>query len=138
MKRYLLDTALLAAYLHKRAPALELLRPILKNHEAATSMIVCGEVIEYVKGLADFADRYAKFHLLLQEIPPYQLTFAVLERFAEIRRQIRQPFGKGLIGDMDTLIAATAIEYDLALLTIDRDFERVPDLKLQLVNLKAA
>ncbi len=95
-------------------------------------------MIEYVKGLADYSNHYTKFHLLLQEIPPYPLTFSVLERFADIRRQIRKPFGKGLIGDMDTLIAATAVEHDLTLLTIDTDFERVPKLKWQLVDLKAA
>ncbi len=43
MKRYLLDTALLAAYLHNRATAIALLTPLLQKHEAATSMIVYGE-----------------------------------------------------------------------------------------------
>ena len=35
------------------------------------------------------------------------------------------------VGDMDLLIAATALRHDLTLLTADRDFERVNDLKLQ-------
>jgi predicted nucleic acid-binding protein len=42
------------------------------------------------------------------------------------------------IGDIDTLIAATALEEHVTLVTIDRDFERVPHLKMKLVNLKAA
>jgi predicted nucleic acid-binding protein len=42
------------------------------------------------------------------------------------------------IGDIDTLIAATAIEHNLTIVTIDHDFERVPHLKTKLVNLKAA
>ncbi len=138
MKRYLLDTALLAGYLHKRAKAIALLTPLLKNREVATTMIVYGEVIEYLKGLPDFPDHYKKFHHVLEEIPPYPLTFPVLERYADLRRQMRQPYGTGLIGDIDTLIAATAIENHLTLLTTDRDFERVPHLLLQLVNLKAA
>ncbi len=33
-----------------------------------------------------------------------------------------------LIGDIDTLIAATAFEQNLTILTIDRDCERVPHL----------
>jgi predicted nucleic acid-binding protein len=45
-------------------------------------------------------------------------------------RQIRAPHGPGLIGDIDTLIAATAIERDLTVVTTDSDFERVPGLKV--------
>ncbi len=32
------------------------------------------------------------------------------------------------VGDMDVLIAATALRHDLTLLTADRDFERVENL----------
>jgi predicted nucleic acid-binding protein len=35
-----------------------------------------------------------------------------------------------LIGDIDTFIAATALEHDLTLVTMDTDFQRVPGLKL--------
>lgn len=136
MKAYLLDTGVLAGYFHKRTNALALLTPILKDHAAVTSIIVYGEVIEYLKGLSDFQTHYAKFHRLLKEIIPYPLTFSVLERYADLRRKMRQPYGTGVIGDMDTLIAATAIENDLTLITLDRDFERVPELKMQLVDFK--
>ncbi len=40
---------------------------------------------------------------------------AVLERHAVIRRQLRPPYGAGLIADIDTLIAATALQRDLSL-----------------------
>ena len=45
MKRYLLDTSLFAGFLHKRAKAIELLTPWIRNHEVATSILVYGEVI---------------------------------------------------------------------------------------------
>ena len=138
MKRYLLDTSLFAGFLHNRAKAIEMITPWVKNHEVATSILVYGEVIECLKGLSDFPAHYTNFHTVLQEIVPYPLTYPILERYADIRRSMRQPHGKGIIGDIDTLIAATALEYDLTLVTIDRDFERVPNLKWQLVNLKAA
>ena len=32
------------------------------------------------------------------------------------------------VGDMDVLIAATALRHDLTLLTADRDFERIENL----------
>jgi tRNA(fMet)-specific endonuclease VapC len=124
MKRYLLDTSLLAAYLHNRKAAVSLISSWVQQDEAATSMLVYGEVIEYLKGLPNYQEKYATFHTILNEIPPYPLTYAILERYADIRRTLR-PLHQD-IGDIDTLIAATALEEHVTLVTIDRDFERVP------------
>src|SRR6266699_7234689 len=138
MKRYLLDTSLIAAFLHGRPHALTLIEPLVRDGQATTSILVYGEVIEYLKGLPAFREYKARLQKLfeLNQITPYPLTYAVLERYADIRRTLR-PLRQE-IGDIDTLIAATALEEDLILLTIDRDYERVPGLKYQLVNLKAA
>jgi hypothetical protein len=38
MKRYLLDTAVLAGFLHGREKAVALLTPLIEKQEAATSM----------------------------------------------------------------------------------------------------
>ena len=38
--------------------------------------------------------------------------------------------------DIDTLIAATALERDLTVVTTDQDFERVPGLKVMLIALR--
>ncbi len=73
----------------------------------------------------------------LYEVYPFFLTYAVLERYADIRRLLRPPYRPGLIGDIDTLIAATALESNLTIVTTDSDFERVPDLKVIRVSLKA-
>jgi predicted nucleic acid-binding protein len=52
-----------------------------------------------------------------------------MERFAEVRSFLRH---RGqLIPDFDLLIGATALHYELTLLTFSRrDFQRIPDLKL--------
>ena len=97
---------------------------------------IYGEVIEYLKGLPNFQEKYSKLHKILYEIPPYPLTYAILDRYADIRWTLR-PLHKD-IGDIDILIAATALEEHVTLVTIDHDFERVPKLKVHLVNLKAA
>lgn len=136
MKHYLLDTALLAGFFHQRKTAITLITPWLREHQVATSILVYGEVIEYLKGLSDYQQHYRKFRQVLVEIPPYPLTYSIVERYADIRRTLR-PVNK-TIGDIDTLIAATALEEHLTLVTIDHDFARVPDLKVQLVDLKAA
>jgi predicted nucleic acid-binding protein len=134
----LLDTSLVAAFLHGRTHVIELIDPWARKQEAATSILVYGEVIEYLKGLADYSRYQARLQLLftLEQISPYLLTYPILERYADIRRTLR-PVHQD-IGDIDTLIAATALEEHLTLVTIDLDFERVPNLKVKLVNLKAA
>ncbi len=138
MKRYLLDTSPLAAYLNNHKQAVRLMRPLIERHEVATSILVYAEVVEYIKGLPNFPQRKIELSHLLGEIYPYFLTYSILERYADLRRKLRPPHGKGLIGDMDTLIAATALERNLTLLTLDTDFDRVPHLKWELINLKAA
>lgn len=138
MKRYLLDTGLLAAYLHNRKAAVEIISPWIKTHEVATSILVYAEVTEYIKGLPDFHKRSHELRQLLREIYPYFLTYSILERYADIRRRLRPPQGTGLIGDVDTLIAATAVERNLTIITTDHDFERVPGLKVKFIHLKAA
>lgn len=140
MKRYLLDTAVLAAFLHGREKAIDLITPLIEKHEVATSILVYAEVTEYLKGLPP--ETYRLFHkqlqTLLQEITPYPLTYPILDTYADLRRRLRPPHGKGLIGDIDTLIAATTLNRNLTLLTVDTDFDRVPHLKIKLVNFKAA
>lgn len=47
---------------------------------------------------------------------------------------MRKPYGPGLIGDVDTLIAASAIEHNLTVVTLDGDFGRVPGLSAMLLD----
>ena len=137
MRQYLLDSAPLAAYLNGRQVAVDLISPWMTRREAATSILVYGEITEYLKGLSHFSRRHAQLRGLLREVYPYFLTYAILDRYADIRRQLRPPHGPGLIGDIDTLIAATALECDLTVVTTDSDFERVPQLKVMLITLRA-
>jgi predicted nucleic acid-binding protein len=135
MRQYLLDSAPLAGYLHGRQSFVELITPFIREHQAATSILVYAEVIEYLKGLPDFPRRRQQLQRLLREIYPYFLTYAIVERYADIRRSLRPPHGPGLIGDVDTLIAATALERNLTVITLDQDFTRVPGLRVQLLEL---
>jgi len=127
----------LAAYLFNRQVATELISPWIRTQEAATSILVYGEVIEYLRSRPHFPKRYRQLRELLRGVFPYFLTYPIPERYADIRRQLRKPQGPGLIGDIDTLIAATALEGDLIVVTADADFERVPGLKMRLITLRA-
>lgn len=130
MRRYLLDTTPLAALGSNRPAAVTLITPWMRAHEAATSILVYGEVLEGLKGRPNFTERHRELLLLLGEIAPYFITHGIMQRYADLRRELRRPYGPGLIGDIDTLIAATALEYDLTLVTTDTDFARVANMRL--------
>jgi predicted nucleic acid-binding protein len=104
--------------------------PWLDQHAVATSILVYGEVVEYLQRIPHFPRQRTQLRDQLQEIRPYLVTYPIMERYATIRQMLRPPHGPGLIGDIDTLIAATALEHNLTLVTTDRDFERVPQLKV--------
>jgi tRNA(fMet)-specific endonuclease VapC len=128
MREYLLDTNVGGAYLQGRPGAVSLAREWIHNDQATTSIVVYGEITEYLKGFAQFPRHQAALRTLLRKVHPYPLTYALLEQYADLRRAMRPPYGPGLIGDIDTLIAATALHYRLTLVTTDSDFTHVPGL----------
>jgi hypothetical protein len=85
MRRYLLDTALVAALLHNRPEVVALASPWLLAHEAATSILVYGEVVEYIKTRPNFPAHHRGLRELLGEVYPYFVTYPILDRYAEIR-----------------------------------------------------
>ena len=128
MSLYLLDTGVLVAYLKGRPGALRLIRPWILAREVATSQLVYGEAVEYLMSVPTYRQHRDELRALLREVTPLLLTYATLERYAELRRRMRHSVG--LIGDVDTLIAATALEYNRTVVTLDGDFQRVPELSV--------
>lgn len=136
MTHYLLDSSPLTAYIRGRLAAVELIDPWIVRREVVTTLISYGEVTEYNRSFTDAIQRQDELRRVLDQIAPLPLDYAIMERYADLRRQLRPPYGPGLIGDIDTLIAATALEHDLTLVTTDTDYQRVPDLKLELLPRK--
>ena len=134
MRRYLLDTSVLTAYLLGRPGAVWLVGSLIQNREAATSILIYGEVIEHLRNRPAYQQYQTQLRQLLRQVSPYLLSYLIMERHAAIRLQLRPPHGLGLIGDIDTLIAATALERNLAVVTIDTDFQRVPGLNVYLLT----
>ena len=136
MKRYLLDTGPLSAYVLGRPSAVELISPWVARKIATTSILSQAEAIEYFQGLTNYRRSRTRLFRVLNTIYPVVLPLSVRERFGIVRRQMRPPHGPGLIGDIDSFIAATALEFDMTLVTGDSDFTRVPGLDAMLVSLK--
>ncbi|HKW23483.1 MAG TPA: type II toxin-antitoxin system VapC family toxin [Ktedonobacterales bacterium] len=127
---YLLDTGVLNAYLRGRKGAVERIDGWMAESRVSTSILVYAEIVEFVLGLPDAERRHAELRQVLAIVHPYQLTYPILVRYALLRREMRQPHGPGIIGDVDTLIAATAMERNATVATIDGDFTRVPGLRI--------
>jgi predicted nucleic acid-binding protein len=140
--KYLLDTAPLAAYARGRKGAVARFDATIKNQETATSIFNYGEVIE---GLYSFPALFEQYRSILLGLLQTQISllvpdYTIMERYANLRRTmraLRTPTGQtvGLIGDIDTLIAAIALEFNLTVITTDSDYARVPGLSVQLLTM---
>lgn len=126
---YLIDTDVIIDDLKDYTPAKRLLYD-LASTGLAISLISYGELYEGVHYARDseLALRGLRTFMVGKELLP--LTTATMEQFA-ITRGLLSRHQRQQIGDMDLLIAATAIHHNLTLLTRNRrHFGLVPDLKL--------
>ncbi|MFN8495646.1 MAG: type II toxin-antitoxin system VapC family toxin [Caldilineaceae bacterium] len=126
---YLIDTDWVIEYLKGRKTTVEM----ITQHAAdglAVSLITYGEIYEGIL-LGRDPKRHEQGFLTFLRTPVVVLSpnKLVMKRFAQIRGQLRQ--AGQLIGDFDLVIAATALHYNLTLLTHNtRHLSRIPDLKL--------
>ena len=129
MSQYLIDTDWIIQVLHGDQAATTRLED-LAEHGLAISLITYGELYEgsYYAKAPQLALAALDDFLIDKEIVP--LSQAVIERFAILRGQLPR-IVRQQVGDMDLLIAATAMEHGLTLLTLNvRDFQLVPGLSL--------
>lgn len=137
MRKYLLDATPLAAFMLGRKRAIDIISPWIANREVVTSIISYGEVEEHIKPSANYITLHSTLIRQLDVIQPLSVTRQIMEIYADIRLQMRAPRGKGVLPDSDTIIAATALRYNLTLVTADqKDFSRVPQLKMLLLTSK--
>lgn len=129
MSRYLLDTDWIVDVLHGQAAATDTLLQLVPQG-LAVSLISYGELDEGAYFSRDPQAALAALQTFLAGKELLPLTPAIMERFALVRgrltRKLRQQ-----IGDMDLLIAATALHHGLSLLTRNlKDFQHIPDLEI--------
>jgi len=126
---YLVDTDWIIDVLHNLQPAVDTLVR-LTPEGLAVSLVSYGEAYEGAYYARDREAALAGLNMFLQEKELLPLTKEVLECFAVVRGHLPRP-ARQQVGDMDLLIAATALTHDLTLLTRnERDFKLVPGLKL--------
>lgn len=125
---YLIDTDWVIEFLKGREPVTQTLATLAQAGLAIT-LFTYGEVYEGIYFGRNPEESERAFQAFLRGVDVIPLTQATMRRYARIRGELRS---RGLlIGDIDILIAATALEYDLTLLTSNtRHYQRIPNLKL--------
>lgn len=127
---YLLDSDVLISAAKDHPETRQLLQDVSAGG-IAISIISFGELYE---GAVSYPDpigpqKLAQLRTHLHAFPVLNLSEPVMERFARLRAELRQQ-GQ-LIPDFDLLIAATALEHGLTLITGNvRHFQRLPGLHL--------
>lgn len=126
--KYLIDSDWVADYLRGRSQAVDLLNR-LSHDGLAISAIRFGEIYEGIYYGVDPVRSEAVFQQFLLGSSVLDVDSIIARQFAMLRGFLRQ---RGLlIPQPDILIAATAIEFDLTLVTRNlRHFLRMPGLRL--------
>ena len=88
-----------------------------------------------MRAFRNFDKRFRWLQTLIQERNIAPITLEIMETYANLRRSMRRPHGDGLIGDIDTVIAATCLRHGLTVVSTDTHFQRVPQLNALIVNL---
>ena len=129
---YLIDTDWLIDHL-AQAPAAEALLSELAAEGVAISIISYMEAYQGTLRSPDLADAQAKLQALANTVPVLPLSIAVAQRCARRREALRARGRRVRPRALDLLIAATALEYQLTLVTrnVD-DYRDIPDLELYL------
>lgn len=126
---YLLDTTFIIESVLGKRP---ISTPILENvrqQRFSISIITLGELYEGAYHRVNPEASIEEIQDRLKDFAVLPVTEAVCRRFGEVRAQLRCQGAKK--PDLDLLIAATALEEGLTVITRNlSDFEGIPDLRV--------
>lgn len=125
---YLIDTDVIASYLNGRPAEVALLQQLLPDG-LALSTVTYGELYEGILYGRDPARQLAGFRRFLHGTRVLDVNRRIARHFGRVRGALRQ---QGLLLPApDLLIGATALAYDLTVVTRNlRHFQRIPGLRI--------
>jgi predicted nucleic acid-binding protein len=127
---YLIDSNLVIDHLSDVPEATQLLAD-LAEEGIAISIITYMETFQGIERSPNPEAAHDKFHAFAGSVLILPLSVAVAERCARLREALRSQNKRVNSRALDLIIAATALEYDLTLVTNNvEDFEDIPDLTL--------
>jgi len=126
---YLLDTDILRYYLDDVPSAVTFVATLIPEG-IAVSIVTYIELYQGTLQTPDPAHAQGRLTALLQTVPILPLSPAVARRCAHVREDLKNQGKRVRQRALDLLIAATALEHELTLVTRNRDdFEDVPSLQ---------
>jgi tRNA(fMet)-specific endonuclease VapC len=127
---YLIDSHVVIDHLAAVPEASALLSRLAKDG-IAISIITYMETFQGVTRSPQPQEAHSKFRAFVKHIPILPLSLAVAERCARLRELLRTQKKRVNSRALDLIIAATALEYDLTLVTENnKGFADIPDLNL--------
>jgi predicted nucleic acid-binding protein len=97
----------------------------------AISIVTYMEAFQGVEQSSEPEKAREKFHAFLTGVLILPFSFAVAERCARLRETLKKQNKRVNSRALDLIIAATALEYNLTLITENiKDFEDIPDITL--------
>ncbi len=131
MKRYLLDTSGYSAYFAGGKRVRDLL---LEADEIYLGPVVTGELLYgFGQGRYSLRNRQVLQEFLSRpRVVPLGIDQETAECYAKIRAALRKQGSP--IPTNDMWIAASAMQFGLAVLTSDRHFEQVPQVRVELID----
>lgn len=129
-RAFLLDTNHLSAAIN---PASRLRERIYREHRAGARIRTCVPVIcELEVAIQDSShiDSYRRqLTHVLDVVRVLPLDLAISQRYGEVFREMRQ-IGR-VLSQVDMILAAMLRHLNYTLLTTDRDFEAIPDIRTE-------
>jgi tRNA(fMet)-specific endonuclease VapC len=127
---YLVDSNIVIDHLADIPTASALLEQLALDG-IAISIVTYMEAFQGVEQSQDSQKAHDKFHAFLNGVLILPFSFAVAERCARLRKTLKNQNKRVNSRALDLIIAATALEYDLTLVTKNTDdFKDIPDLPL--------
>ena len=127
---YLVDTDWVIDLLASVPEALQLLDRLAQDG-IAISIITYMEAYQGVERSPHPEEAQSKLTAFLNSVPVIPLTPAVAQRCARLRETLRKQGRRVNARSLDLIIAATALEYNLTLVTRNaEDYADIPGLKL--------
>lgn len=123
----LLDTSILFALERNDESAIQKLREISFSHKLAPCISFVTQV-EFLSGIPGLSDKRRKFALeLLEDFPVLHTTDDTAALMAELSFNYRKKGRQKQFADL--LIATQALEHKLTLVTRDKDFADISEIK---------
>ncbi|HEU0022293.1 MAG TPA: type II toxin-antitoxin system VapC family toxin [Dehalococcoidia bacterium] len=125
---YLIDSNLVIDLLESNPAAIQLLER-LAEEGIAISIITYMEVFQGLERSSNRVEAKEKFQTFVTSVPVLPFSLAVAERCAQLRETLRLQNKRVNARALDLVIAATALELDLTLVTRNvEDFDDIPGL----------